>query len=177
LVSIRSPDSLAGGGATVAASVGLTLLTLGLEHASDLPVPLAQWMHILPACSLGLALALLPDTRGGLVVGVCLTLCVGASGLAFGWQPGTLQLTLAAVALLACRALRLPETAASRFSARIAMGVYLVHPLVGSILMRTAGLERETWALAGATAIGAIALAALLEMLGSRIGSQISRRV
>ena len=152
---VRVPKAVARRNRVVLVSVltGLGLIALACRQGSGLPAPFAQWAYAAPAVCLGLVFAV---TQGRavtliLVIGIFTTIAMLA-----GWTDELVQLVLAALALLVCQMIRLPETALSRLSVAAAMGVYLCHPLVASVLERTSGLAPHSLGLAIAT--GAVAL-------------------
>lgn len=137
------------------ALTGLGLTALALRQGSVLPAPFAQWAYAAPAVCLGLGFAVTPGRplAHGLVTGL-----FAAIALFGGWTDGLAQVVLAALALLICQSIRLPETALSRISVSSAMGVYLCHPLVASVLERVTDLGPHTTGLAIATMAGALLL-------------------
>lgn len=163
---------LPGGRGMVAGLCGLgALAALGLAQGAALPAPLAQWREVLPATCLGFGLALLaarpagrdhtgtrPDLAAGLGAMTAAGAALGLAALTLGWTGGLLQLALALLALLVCLARPRPATWWSDRAARCALGVYLAHPLVMSVLERTTPLPQASLALALATALGALGL-------------------
>jgi peptidoglycan/LPS O-acetylase OafA/YrhL len=151
-------------------ALALSLASTGLQQIPGLPVPLAQWSFALPATGLGVAMALVldgappPDLARvlGLVggIGVC-----GMLAWALGWTNGLLQLSIGTVAVLACLAWPLPDTAFTRFCARASMTVYLAHPLIMSILERLTHILRPALSLAILTMLVCFAFALLLDYL------------
>ena len=136
-----------------------------LQQSPGLPVPLAQWSFGLPAILIGAALgfslksrALTLLTSAGIVLG-------GVIAWGLGWTAGLLQLGLGAAVLLACLMWPSPETAVTRFCARASMTVYLVHPLILSILERLTHLSRGGLALALLTMAVSFAYAVLQDYL------------
>lgn len=137
----------------------VSLASLGLQQSTTLPVPSAQWAMALPALGLGVAFGLgRGDTAliAGTAAGVLLA---GAVAYGIGWDHGLLQLGLASAALLLCLALHSRESALSRLCAQTSMTVYLVHPLVMSVLTRGTSLAEHSVALAAATMIGSFLFA------------------
>jgi peptidoglycan/LPS O-acetylase OafA/YrhL len=147
----------------------ISLLCIGVAtiftlRGTVLPVPLAQWVFALPAIVVGLAFAVRPDGAGtlaGLVMS--LTLC------AVGWiggGAGTLQLLVAVAAILACRVIHLPASPLLRRAGDAALGVYLVHPLIASVLTRAGGMEHQGLLLAGTTFALSLAFSIGTSMMG-----------
>lgn len=151
-----------------AGHIGVTLAclalgfgSLGWQQDQNLPTPLAQYCYVLPAVGLGLAIGLnwqSAQRRWGVVVisAACLS-----TAAALGYREGLLQLAIACSALLLCLALPLPDTGFSRLCARLSMTVYLVHPLVLSLLDRALhlsphGLMRSVIAIASSLIAAAL---------------------
>lgn len=119
-----------------------------------LPVPFAQWSFALPSVFAGIALGLSysglsflggPRRIGLLSVGM---LAVGAVAWAMGWTAGLFQLDLAYAAVVLCLMLPTAPTAFSRFCGPASMSVYLVSPLMSSILERATRLAHSSPSLA-----------------------------
>ncbi len=127
--------------------------SLALQQGPPLSIPLAQWATALPALGIGVALGL---SRGNtaLTIGAALGIfLLGTAAFALGWTTGLLQLGLASAALLLCLAVQSRETALSRLCAQTSLTVYLVHPLILSILRRSTNLDEHSLATAGAAMI------------------------
>jgi peptidoglycan/LPS O-acetylase OafA/YrhL len=155
----------------------ISLLCIGVAavftlRGTVLPVPLAQWVFALPAIVVGLAFAVQPDGTGTLTgMVMCLTLC------AVGWMwegAGTVQLLVAGGVILACRVIHLPAGPLLRRAGDAALGVYLVHPLVASVLTRAGGMEHQSLALAGMTFALSLAFSIGTGMIG-RSGTPLPR--
>jgi hypothetical protein len=142
------------------------LAALGAAQAGPLPVPLAQWAFVIPSVFLGMAFALARGDRGRILAAAGLAAAVVAAGGLAGWTRGLEQLALAAGALTFCLLVRRPETPLSQLAAALALGVYLGHPLVASVLERLTPLEPGTAGFAAATLAGALALAFGLHRAG-----------
>ncbi|GIT93301.1 hypothetical protein JANAI61_37590 [Jannaschia sp. AI_61] len=143
-----------------ALSLGLALAALvALERAqtNGLAVPFAQWVYGAPAICLGLLIALSPAR-----LAIPLTGGVLVTAQAMGWTTGVPQLTVAAVAVLICLGRPSVGTPASHWAGSMAMGVYLGHPLVLSLLDRLGGIPRGSLEAGILGCIGALALASLL---------------
>lgn len=159
--------------------LGLALAALALHQSQrgPLPQPLAQWVFALPAVGLGIGFALARGRALRLAALIGAAAAAGALALALGWAElgwtgGLGQLALAGAALAACLLLPTRETALSRRSADLAMGVYLCHPLVASVLGRVTDLASDTLAMAGLTMAGAVLLT-----LGLEGGAAALRRI
>jgi peptidoglycan/LPS O-acetylase OafA/YrhL len=148
--------------------VAAALVTMvGLDE-TKLPVPLMQWSFGVPAVFLGLALAFGFEVPSGQFVAMVGAVFAGLTAYSFGWTGGLLQLALATVALLVCLNLHYPETPKSRWAAQASLGVYLSHPLIASILMRTTPLPENSTVFALTTIAGSLALTAALHILFNR---------
>lgn len=138
------------------------VLALGLSQTRGLPVPLAQWVYAGPAVFLGLALAMAGGRlwqMGLILFGFC------GVALAAGWTSGLGQLALAGAAYILCLALPHSETPLSRRAGAAAMGVYLAHPLVLSVLVRTTSIPENSLGMALLVCLGALILSATIEAL------------
>jgi hypothetical protein len=137
----------------------LTLLCLALR--TNLPVPLAQWAYALPSITFALCLAF---SGGGALRQVMLISALGLIGLSAGWA-ATPQLILAAVLLALCTTLPLPGTALSGKASRAALLVYLLHPLISSVLTRLLEAPADTVIFASLTIVLTVILAFLVDTL------------
>ena len=135
-----------------------------LHSASD--PPLAQWGYGLPSLLAGLAWGL-ACLRGGnpWPVGLAVLAVIGLAA-ALGWQAGALQLAIGFGAVLACTALPLPPSPLTAFCARHSMGVYLVHPLCASALVRTLPIDHHGLALAASVMLTSLGVSVLLGTAG-----------
>lgn len=145
--------------ATLAAGLGaLAVAALLARQGMALPLPFAQWAYAAPAVALGAGLALLPGWRAQ---GALLLAVLGLLAAA-GWPQGALQIALAGGALVLCLAWPRPDGPVARGAAGMALTVYLVHPLIASVLTRVTALPEASLALAAATLAGSLAFAASL---------------
>lgn len=146
-------------GVLLAAGIGFLLL----QQEQSLPVPLTQWLYGMPAVCLGLGLALgnRPLPRQVLLLGGFV-----ACALVLGATTGLGQLILAATAFILCLALPMPSTAISRLAGTASLGVYLVHPIVLSVLERATPIPPHSLsaALLGCTGALAISLCIIWSM-------------
>jgi len=117
--------------------LALALVVHAIRQDQTYDVPLAQWAYVTPAIFLGLGLGLIASLLWAQIV-----VALGFVGIAWvmGWTDGLFQLGLACAALIACGLIRLPQTRASDLAAATALGVYLVHPLMISVLERTTSM-------------------------------------
>lgn len=132
-----------------AAALGIILL----QQHLDMPAPLSQWSYSLPAVFMGLILALRHIDFGLRVLFLAAFI---ATALLMGATFGLLQLGLAVGVFLLCTEFPTPNTALSQQAGAAAMGVYLAHPLVLSVLTRTTTLPDHSTALAVVACAGAL---------------------
>lgn len=154
----------------LACGLGATALVfLGLQQGRTFAIPLAQWTYIAPAGCLGLGFALLRDHP---LAQIRLVACFTLVATVLGYSDGLPQLALALAALLACDLISLPRTRASDFAAASAMGVYLVHPLIFSVLGRTTDITKNSLLFALVAAALAVVWATVWPILKSRVQTQ-----
>lgn len=147
--------------ALVSATLLLLLASLApILHRQPDP-PLAQWAYGLPSLLAGLALGLVRlRQEGAMAVNLSLAAVLGFAVL-IGWTDGVLQLTVALLAILACMALPSPDGPLATFCARHSMGVYLVHPLCMSALIRIVPLEHDGLPMAVLVMLASLGLSVL----------------
>ncbi len=158
--------------------LALGLMTAGLAglalcQGQPLPTPLAQWVQGLPSICLGLAFAVAGGTSGR--VSVILIVCV-VLALAAGWTSGLLQITVAGTALVLCMALPRPPTGLSHRAGGAAMGIYLAHPMVLSVLERTTAIAPKSLVMAGLGCVGALGVSIAAEATLKAIGTRTQTR-
>ncbi|MGY9047164.1 hypothetical protein P775_17275 [Puniceibacterium antarcticum] len=146
--------------------IGLAALALRQGHA--FPAPLAQWLYALPPVCLGLAFAL---SRGGVGLMPAVLTSFVTLALTFGWTSGLAQVTLAAAALILCLALPSPSSWLSEKSGNVAIGIYLAHPLVVSVLRRVTDIIPESLMMAGLGCLGAAAISVTAAGIAMIIGT------
>ena len=147
------PDSL-----RAALFSALAMGFLLLQGATDLPNPFSQWLYAMPAVCMGLALLSGPARLGPQVL--CLTL-FSAMALGLGATAGLFQLVLAVSLVLFCTSAPSPDTPLARQAGAAAMGVYLAHPLIMSVLTRTTSVQDHSLELAVLSCLGALIYAAV----------------
>jgi len=164
----RAAAGLGGRGrAGLAAALVAAAVAAAVLRPAGLAPPLAQWSYALPAVLLGAGLALVPEALAAAALAAVATAGLAAAG----WPGGATQLALAAAALVACRALPLPDSAAARRAADLSLGVYLAHPMVAAVLLRVTPLPEASLGLALATLAGALAVALLVERAGALLAA------
>jgi peptidoglycan/LPS O-acetylase OafA/YrhL len=146
----------------------MTLFSIRLFQEPGSPIPLAQWLFVLPSAIFGVAYALAEGQNRRVLQVTAIAIVVIGLAMLLGWSGGVLQFALSSIAITLCLLLQLPETLASQMAARLSLSVYLGHPLVASILERLTPLKMETFFSALVTVAGALALAFGLDWLGNR---------
>jgi peptidoglycan/LPS O-acetylase OafA/YrhL len=127
-----------------------------LNHAGP---PFAQWAYATPAVLLGLFLGAnwpIPHRRTMVTMACLLTL---GTAMFFLQVEGSLQLTIASLAILFCLYVPLQAGWAARICATTSLTVYLVHPLVMSVLKRSLHMPAASLTLAVWTVIISFAVA------------------
>lgn len=133
----------------------IALVLQAFNQNQDLPIPLAQWVYVAPAVCLGFCLATTPHNI------IIISIFVGIS-FVFGWTEGLPQITLAALSLIVCKLITIPQTSLSKALAEASMGVYLIHPLVFSIFERGLQLNKGNILTALLAAVASLCIALLL---------------
>lgn len=141
---------------TILVLVLASAIILSLWQGQALPVPFAQWVYGLPAVCLGITLVM--AGQNWLRIGVVLGGFTAGAWL-FGATAGLEQLVIALVAYVLCIKIQLPETQMSQRIGALALGIYLSHPLVLSVLERTTSLGKGDTAFALLGCLGAFAIA------------------
>lgn len=109
----------------------LTFAAIAIVNLAPLPVPLPQWISILPAVWLGLAM------RSGLTPGPAFAVTALAAVMALtGWQIVAIPLATGALAMGVILALPPRALPLSRQAAGLSLGLYLAHPMVAAVLLR-----------------------------------------
>lgn len=143
---------------------GLALASLALAQEAALVIPLAQWAYALPAVLFGAGLALV-RTKGQHMLGLLtFFLCCA---LAANWITGLPEIGLAGLAMILCRLCPLPPSVLSQLAARWALALYLIHPGVMALALRSGVVADETTALAVIVTLMSAALIAAWEMLAA----------
>jgi surface polysaccharide O-acyltransferase-like enzyme len=150
--------------------IGVTILSLC--QGRSFAVPFAQWIYGLPAVCLGIALAI-AGTGWNRILGISAIFTCGAFIL--GATNGLEQLVIALIAYIICIKVRLPDSVLSNQLGGLALGVYLSHPLVLSVLERTTALHKGDTAFALLGCLGACAIAWGQTKLGTSLKQRIKR--
>ena len=133
--------------------------SFGLQQGGTLPTPIAQWAMALPAIGLGLAFGLSRSENALLVASAVGVLLIGILAYLVGWTNGLLQLGLASAASLLCLAMHSRESSLSRLCAQTSLTVYLVHPLLLSVLTRTTNFVEHSLPIAVAAIVASFLFA------------------
>lgn len=150
--------------AAITLLTGTSLLALGGRQDIVLPEPLSQWLYALPAVLLGTAFGLMQSRTE--VRAVCLGLGVAAlCAMALGWTDGLVQIALAILAFGVCRMFPSQGNPWATRAAEASLTVYLCHPIMLSLLGRTAALPAKSLALAVTAILGSLVLAYLLQIV------------
>ncbi len=136
----------------------IALFFLVIQQERAFPIPITQWLYGAPAISLGLGLALVGRQVWASILMVCV---FSSAALLIDSRAGLLQILIAAVAFILCSTWRLPQTSFSALASKSALGVYLSHPLVISILTRTTSLDPQSSTTAILVCIGSLGIALL----------------
>lgn len=143
---------------------GGALVTLGFAQEATLAVPMAQWAYALPSVLFGVALTLMRGKGLHLMGLMTFFLC---AALAANWTTGLPEIGLAALVLILCRLIPLPPTALSQLAARWALALYLIHPAVMALALRSGVLAEGTTALAVAVTLTSCGVIATWEALAA----------
>lgn len=114
-------------------AVPISVWAIWATNTFDLAIPLAQWVFVLPAAFMGWMMR--HYRNAPLVAGGALALCF-MMHLA-GWTQGTNQLIIAIAVIFICSHVQLPSTALSKGLSDLSLGIYLIHPLMLSVVLRT----------------------------------------
>lgn len=146
----------------------LALASQAFQSSQEFLTPFSQWFFVLPSAIFALAFAT-GQNAGSTATPIVLAM-LAAGGLVicstvFGWTTGLFQFGLATGVLGLCLLFPLQETALSRLAADVSLGIYLVHPLMISVLTRVTPLAPATMGLALAAMAGALMVVLVLRAL------------
>lgn len=138
----------------------LSLTTLAMWQMASWPSPVAEWAYALPAVLLGAALALTGGSVLRMIGVACLFFCMALSA---NWTLGLLQLGIAVVALILCQIIPMRPTQISAFAARASLGIYLIHPAVTAVVMRSHLIADHSATFAVVVTLGSLGIVSLWE--------------
>jgi peptidoglycan/LPS O-acetylase OafA/YrhL len=117
----------------------VSLACLSIDGDALLPPPWAQWLYVIPPAMFGIVLALAGNSTSRLAIVAAQAIATVVIALLAGWTYGLLQFAISA-ALASLLLLNFsPSTALSSALGRASLGIYLVHPLVISVVSRFSG--------------------------------------
>jgi Acyltransferase family len=145
-----------------AAYVVLCLLASFVLQQGKVGVPFVQWLSVLPASVLGIVLSTRPLNSSHFLGFSALSFLTFAFQLSSGLTAGSIQLLISSLISIAALSFTLSRTPFSRDLAKSSLGVYLVHPLVASLLTRVVGLENQSLLLMTMTTAASLFLAIIL---------------
>ena len=145
-------------GLFVAGQVGMFYIVSEI----DVAWPMRQWLFVGPACLLGLMLYIAAGDRNRLLAVLAGSTLACWLATSFGWPHGAIQTLIATAVCVAALAIPLRASALTEQMAAISLGIYLVHPLVHSLLMRLPGAAPGT--LGFAVSVAAVSVAAAIVM-------------
>jgi len=110
-----------------------SVISLGViwtVNTLSLPVPLAQWLSVLPAACLGL----ITTGKKQLFEPLIIFSLVMAGLILLGWSNSTWQLMVSSAVIAIAFSFSLPATEFFKSLSALSLGIYLMHPLIISIL-------------------------------------------
>ena len=140
----------------------MSLMALAFWQTADLAAPVAQWAYAMPSVLLGLALTLSGGTVLRMSGVAALFFCMALSA---NWTLGLTELGIATTALITCHIIKLRPSALSDFAARASLTLYLVHPAVAAVVMRSHIIPDQSTAFAVVVTLGSLAIVALWETI------------
>lgn len=146
------------------AVTGAATLSFWLLGATKPPIPLAQWLEVLPAAIWGIALAYVWGREKTMPVAGGTLLAIVLLAWTAGWTTDLFQFGLAGSAVLLCRLLPLRPTLLSGMAAQASLFIYLAHPLVMTLLHKMGGLPPNHVSSALLTCIVTFTLAICLDL-------------
>lgn len=160
-------------GALLGFSSATAVLVMSQDRALD--PPFAQWVYAIPAVFIGYAFYLLTASQKPALLSL-LGFCYLYLTLSFlDWPNGATQIVLAAGAFVACLAIRLPDHAVAKMMASLSLTVYLSHPMIIALLLRTTSIPANSLTMLAMAVIGSTAFALALERCSSRIRSHTQK--
>lgn len=128
--------------------VAIQLASFWLLTSFVMERPLDQWLFVVPACYLGVMLCA-ADGKQLRLLAVCVAAAIAfAIASSLGWHHGVAQMVIATIMCTAVLTIQIQASATTDFLSSIALGVYLIHPLIHAVLLRLVDLQPYTWAFA-----------------------------
>lgn len=144
----------------------LSLIALAFWQTADLTAPVAQWAYAMPSVCLGLSLVLSGGTVLRMAGVAALFFCMALSA---NWTIGLRELGIATTTLILCQMIPLRPHALSDFAARASLTLYLVHPAVAAVVMRSHIIPDQSTTFAVVVTLGSIAIIALWETIRATV--------
>jgi hypothetical protein len=138
------------------------LMALAYWQTADLSAPVAQWAYALPAVLLGTAFALTGGSLWRMAGVAALFFCMALSA---NWTTGLQQLGIATAVVWGCQLFNTKPRALSDLAARVSLALYLVHPAVAAVLIRSHIFPENSTIFALAVTIGSLGIVALWETI------------
>lgn len=135
-------------------------------NSTELPWPFAQWIYVLPAAFFGVFLKDMKTSP--LMVGGVLALCSVA--YLSGVTQVVPQLLIAMCLIVLVLNIQLPATSISQEFSDLSLGVYLVHPLMISVILRTPLAEDPWGAFFWVTALSILLVMVLRRVAPAMVG-------
>lgn len=123
--------------------IGSAAALLACEAASPGP-PLVQWLTSLPAVLLGLAMVRAEGDGNRIRLLLSASVSVFTPLIWFGVHAGTISGLLASLLVCGMLAVAIPTSPFLLFLSSLSFGIYLVHPLVASVLERVSDIPDGT---------------------------------
>jgi hypothetical protein len=123
-------------------------LCVGSAFVSKLNVlstPFAQWLYVLPASAFGFLVAMKPLQPKQTFSLVAISATVFCLQSLTALSVGSVQLLISSLVVVLSLSVSLERTWLSEALARASMGVYLVHPLVAAVLLRSIPSNHSIW--------------------------------
>lgn len=136
------------------------LMALAYWQTANLTSPVVQWAYALPAIFLGTALALTGGSLWRMIGIAALFFCMALSA---NWVTGLLELGIATAVLLGCQIFKTKPRALSNLAARLSLSLYLVHPAVAAVVLRSHMITDNSTTFAVVVTLGSLSIVALWE--------------
>ena len=138
------------------------LMALAYWQTAELSAPLAQWVYALPAILLGTSFALTGGSFWRMLGIAALFFCMALSA---NWTTGLQELGIATAVLLGCQALKTKPNALSSLAARVSLSLYLIHPAVAAVVLRSHFIPDNSTIFAVIVTLGSLCIVAMCETI------------